>query len=179
MIELVRPDVAYEATFREAIGEALPDESSWAHEPERLTDFDGYVAWLHAQEQGRDLAPGHVRNSTRWLVDDGALVGRVHIRHELTEWLRSFGGHVGYYIRPSKRRLGYGRHALRLGLLEARALGLRRVLVTCDEDNAGSRRIIEHNGGLYENSMERTRRYWFDLPHASPACDVPAREPSL
>ena len=42
----------------------------------------------------------------------------------------------------------------------AKALGLDRVLVTCDEDNDGSRRTIERNGGVYEDSRKGKRRYW-------------------
>jgi predicted acetyltransferase len=33
-------------------------------------------------------------------------------------------------------------------------------LVTCDEDNVGSRRTIEGNGGRYEDSRQGKRRYW-------------------
>jgi len=34
------------------------------------------------------------------------------------------------------------------------------VLVTCDEDNVGSARTIEANGGVYEDSRQGKRRYW-------------------
>ena len=39
-------------------------------------------------------------------------------------------------------------------------LGIDPVLVTCDEDNLPSRRVIESNGGVYEDSREGKRRYW-------------------
>ena len=59
-------------------------------------------------------------------------------------------------------------------------MGLKRVLVTCDSDNIGSRKIIEHNGGRFESAMNMTTRtfrtegrkparridklrYWIDL----------------
>jgi predicted acetyltransferase len=38
-----------------------------------------------------------------------------------------------------------------------------RVLLTCDEDNAGSRATIEGAGGTYEDSRAGKRRYWIDL----------------
>jgi predicted acetyltransferase len=91
------------------------------------------------------------------------------IRHELNEWLRTIGGHIGYDIRPSRRREGLGKRQLALGLAEARALGLERVLLTCDADNVGSRRIIEGNGGVLEDEMEDPAtgkvklRFWIDL----------------
>jgi predicted acetyltransferase len=57
---------------------------------------------------------------------------------------------------------------LRLGLEKARDLGLRRVLVTCDETNIGSKKIIEYNGGVFENAVEaespiKKLRYWIDI----------------
>jgi predicted acetyltransferase len=38
--------------------------------------------------------------------------------------------------------------------------GLGQVLVTCDEENVASRKVIEANGGRYEDSNEGKRRYW-------------------
>ena len=73
-------------------------------------------------------------------------------------------------IRPtSERNKGYGKKMLSLALPKAKALGLNRVLITCDETNLGSRKIIEENGGVYEDSVSQgdglppKRRYWIDL----------------
>ena len=54
---------------------------------------------------------------------------------------------------PSRRCRGYGKAILALTLEVSREIGLRRVLVTCDSDNIGSRKIIEHNGGQFESAM--------------------------
>jgi predicted acetyltransferase len=85
----------------------------------------------------------------------------------LTPYLAEEGGHIGYDVRPSERRKGYGTHLLRLTLAEARRIGLTRVLVTADEANVPSWRIIEKNGGEYEPEVVRgklaaLRRYWID-----------------
>ena len=115
-----------------------------------------------------------------WLVDRGLYLGQTSIRPDLkTPYLVTYGGHVGYSIRPRRRRRGYGRRILELALERCRELGLERVLVTCDEDNVASRRIIEANGGLFESDMVmdartaraegrgggevRKLRYWIDL----------------
>jgi len=47
------------------------------------------------------------------------------------------------------------------------------VLVTCDDDNVGSIKAIEKNGGILENvvtapELDRPkRRYWFELGDAA------------
>ena len=50
--------------------------------------------------------------------------------------------------------------SLRESVQRLAGLGVDRVLVTCDEDNAGSRATIEKNGGIYEDSRNGKRRYW-------------------
>jgi predicted acetyltransferase len=98
-----------------------------------------------------------------WLVAGRDFLGRLCLRHTLTPSLLRLGGHIGYVIRPSRWRQGYGTRILALGLREARSLGLERVLVTCDADNVASRRIIEANGGVLENRIEHKLRFWIDL----------------
>jgi predicted acetyltransferase len=104
-----------------------------------------------------------------WLVDGETYVGRVNLRHRLNPRLRRLGGHIGYEIHPSLRRRGYGTRALALALERARALGLHRVLLVCAEENVGSRRIIEANGGRLEGIFrvrerpEPVCRCWIDL----------------
>jgi predicted acetyltransferase len=49
-----------------------------------------------------------------------------------------------------------------LAVVEAARLGIDRVLLACDEDNAGSRRVIEAAGGVFEDVRNGKRRYWID-----------------
>lgn len=37
------------------------------------------------------------------------------------------------------------------------------LLLTCDDDNIGSRRVIEANGGVLETVTDGTCRYWIRL----------------
>ncbi len=96
------------------------------------------------------------------------LVGRVSIRHTLTPVLEQIGGHVGYAVRPAFRRHGYGTQMLRLSIERLRAIGVEDVLVTCDDDNIGSIRVIEACGGMladvqqWADGIPGTRRYWID-----------------
>jgi predicted acetyltransferase len=49
---------------------------------------------------------------------------------------------------------------LRAALPVARALGIDRALITCDADNVGSRKVIEHNGGVRIDERNGRLRYW-------------------
>jgi predicted acetyltransferase len=136
-------------------------------------DLDGFerdpgrfLARLKRQETQRTA--GRVPELTYWAMLGDTWVGRIGIRPELNEWFEKLGGHIGYEVRPSQRRRGFGTEMLRLALPEAKAAGLRRVLVTCDESNAGSRKIIEKNGGIADvpfrpESGPLKLRYWIAL----------------
>ncbi|WP_298039211.1 GNAT family N-acetyltransferase [uncultured Microbacterium sp.] len=113
---------------------------------------------------------GYVHNDLYWIVDADEVVGFVSFRHELNDWLRRIGGHIGYAVRPTRRRQGYARTGLALALDRARELGLERVMLTCDDDNPGSFRTIEGAGGVLEDKIELPeeghallRRYWIAL----------------
>jgi len=87
------------------------------------------------------------------LVDGDTKVGFVQVRHKPShspEVPEGFASHIYYEIDPAYRDKGYGMEILRLALIEARKLNLQEVIVTCLEENAASRRIIEANGGVFE-----------------------------
>jgi predicted acetyltransferase len=170
MLFLTEPSVAYQDSFIHSVRE-FQDEGRQLHFNLNSlnSDFGAFVQKLHDMKDRAKLKPGIVPGSDFWLIDDNEFIGRFSLRYELNENLLRVGGHIGYEIRPSKRRQGYGTEILRLGLEKARELGLHRVLVTCDENNIGSKKIIEHNGGKLENAIEiegdpvKKLRFWIDI----------------
>jgi predicted acetyltransferase len=132
-------------------------------------DFGGFLRGLARYAAGVDLPPGHVPNSSFFLVHHDRIVGRSALRHRLTPALEHEGGHIGYDIRPLARRRGYGTLILALTLERARSLGLARALLTCDTDNTASARIIERNGGALAGRAVSHRtgklisQYWIEL----------------
>jgi predicted acetyltransferase len=132
-------------------------------------DFDEYLRRLKMYASGENLPAGHVRANTFFLLADGKLIGRGDLRHRLNARLAVMGGHIGYDVRPSERRKGYGSLILQLTLEKARALGLEKVFLTCDTDNIASAKIIEKHGGRLENQMiyeptgKLISQYWIEL----------------
>lgn len=167
---LTRPSVDYRDSYLESIRETQARRAVAAWELSALSaDFGGFVRDLLERGDPALTGPGRMPEMIYWLIDGGEYIGRVSLRHAVNDWVRTIGGHIGYEIRPSRRRRGYGTLILRLALPHAREMGLTRVLITCDEDNIGSKKIIEANGGRFETAVtvpghrSRKLRYWIDL----------------
>jgi predicted acetyltransferase len=123
--------------------------------------FAAYVTWLRDQVLEDSPRPaGYVPSTTLWWMDGTEYLGRIAIRHRLTASLREVGGHIGYDVRPSARRRGHATAMLRAALPVARGLGIASALITCDVDNVGSRKVIEHNGGELEDERNGKLRFW-------------------
>lgn len=138
---------------------------------EGLVDFNKYIEKLENRKEGIGLPKWWGPYFTYWLMDDHkGILGSIRIRKELTsEFLKNFGGHIGYDISPSHRKNGYGRLILKLGLEKTRQININPVLITCEPDNYASMRVIEANGGVFESEIvydvnnRVIRRYWIDM----------------
>jgi len=174
---LAAPKARYRRSFLEALREGFRRGNQPATDQARIREiereFPGYLREITDPSGTIRLPTGEtvpkVPFSIRWLVEGEEFIGEASIRHELNDRLLREGGHVGYGIRPSRQRRGYGRLILALALEECRCLCIERVLVTCDDGNLASARIIEANGGVLENVLDeavqcrRLRRYWISL----------------
>ena len=133
-----------------------------------LDDFGAYLNKIVEGRRTESLPPGWVPGTEFWLEEAGRVLACVRLRFWLTPELEREGGHIGYDVRPSMRRRGYGTAVLRLVLPLVRQHGIARVRITCDADNIGSIKIIERNGGVLDSeemspdSGKLIRQYWID-----------------
>jgi predicted acetyltransferase len=154
-----------EAAFRAACDALAAEGFNFGLDLEPGMAWDAYLKVLHDHRVGASQRAGRVPGT--FLVADagGEVVGRSSIRFALNDFLAREGGHIGYAVVPGYRRRGYATEILRQSLVIARANGVDRVLMICDEDNAGSRTVIEACGGQLESVVEDARpalirRYW-------------------
>jgi predicted acetyltransferase len=125
------------------------------------TAFAAYLQELAAEAlPDRRRRASVVAQTTLWWVDGAVFLGRVSIRHRLTNRLRQVGGHIGYDVAPSARRRGHAAAMLRAALPVAAELGIDPALVTCDVDNVASRKVIEGNGGRLFQAGDGKMRFW-------------------
>ena len=171
MMKLIVPDKAYLRSYREAFDEyAKNGVSTYSFTDPSSRDvfekFDRYA-------KERYLPTDRVGADYYWLVDDEKtlFIGEVVVRHKLNDALLQSGGHIGYGIRFSEWNRGYGTILLALALDKAKERRISPVLVTCNDDNAASARVIEKNGFTLSDKRivsgdgkdVLTRRYWKTL----------------
>ena len=138
----------------------------------KVTDenYKDFLIEIEHNKNMKQYKPDLVDQSTFVLVDENNhIYGGTNIRHELNENLLKHGGNIGYLVRPSERKKGYAKLLLKLTLEKCKQLNIKRVLVTCREENIASAKVIESNGGVYEKSLyveeknETYRRYWIEI----------------
>lgn len=172
MVKLILPCEEYLASYAEAFEEYQGFERR-AGNPLRDPHAGDLLREFADFRQATNLPEGYVGATAYWLVDDRArrFLGQIDIRHGLTERLRRYGGHIGYSVRLGEWGKGYGSLMLSLALPHARALGINRCLITCDDDNLASARVMEKNGFVLQDKLRQvvdgceivTRRYWKTL----------------
>ena len=165
MPELIAPQVSVAAAVRRVADPADADaHPAYGRLLAGLGDAElpGWVQRLLAET--RPAAPHDlgdpVATTHLWWVEGDTYLGRLAIRHALPPPPLWIGGHVGYWVCPDHRRRGHATAMLAAALPVAAQLGLDCVLVTCAAANAGSRRAIEANGGLFDGELDGQRRYW-------------------
>jgi predicted acetyltransferase len=163
-MRLILPSIKYKKEYLKALKEGLKEtQETRLDQPKKNQSFNDFIKTLREKSQGINLPQGYVPATTLWLIDKNKFIGKVSIRHKLNKKLLNHGGHIGYYVRPSKRRMGYGSKILKLSLKKASKIGISKVLLTCDQDNLASKKIIEKNQGILKKEVSGECHYWINL----------------
>lgn len=176
-ITLIRPTIAYKKQAKEMMEEARKYDADnpniWAgySSMQKCNTYEEWLEKLDADLDFDNIKPGRVPAATYFLlrISDNKIIGIINIRYELNEYLENFGGHIGYSIRATERRKGYGRKQLLLALEKCLEIHINKVLITCRESNKASAKVIESCGGIYEDTRfnekenDNFKRYWINL----------------
>ena len=168
MIKLIVPNKEYLQSYIEAYNE-YADNSVSTYSFTDTSSCDIFEKFDRYRNE-RDLPPDRVGEDKYWLVDDEkrVFIGEIAIRHRLNDALAKRGGHIGYAVRYGEWGRGYGTKMLGLALEKAKEMHISPVLITCNDDNIASARVVEKNGFVLKDRIitsidgedRLTRRYW-------------------
>lgn len=170
-IILVKPDLSYTDEIIKYKEESLA-ESPLINGSAGLNRFSSIEDWLEELKKRscEDTVPEGLVPSSTYLglrEKDNYIVGMIDIRHYLNEYLTQVGGHIGYGVRKTERNKGYAKQMLKLALEKCKELKIKRVLITCDEDNIASEKVILSANAKLEDIRnvdgENKKRFWIEL----------------
>lgn len=170
-IILVKPDLSYADEIIKYKEESLA-ESPIINGSAGLDRFSSIEDWLQELKKRscEDTVPKGLVPSSTYLglrEKDNYIVGMIDIRHYLNEYLTQVGGHIGYGVRKTERNKGYAKQMLKLALEKCKELKIKKVLITCDEDNIASEKVILSANAKLEDIRnvdgENKKRFWIDL----------------
>ena len=170
-IILVKPDLSYADEIIKYKEESLAESPiiNGSAGLDRLSSIEDWLEELNKRSCEDTVPKGLVPSSTYLGVreKDNYIVGMIDIRHYLNEYLTQVGGNIGYSVRKSERNKGYAKQMLKLALEKCRDLKMKKVLITCDEDNIASEKVILSANAKFEDIRsadgENKKRFWIDL----------------
>ena len=170
-IILVKPDLSYADEIIKYKEESLAESPiiNGSAGLDRLSSIEIWLQELKKRSCEDTVPKGLVPSSTYLAVreKDNYIVGMIDIRHYLNEYLTQVGGHIGYGVRKTERNKGYAKQMLKLALEKCKKLKIKRVLITCDEDNIASEKVILSANAKLEDirnvNGENKKRFWIDL----------------
>jgi predicted acetyltransferase len=170
MARLALPHIQFKESYINAVVE-FQREDLWTDLdiPFLQNRFEDYVIDFDRTRKGMGLPLGWVPATEYWWVQGDEFLGRIDIRHRLTDALKKFGGHIGYEVRPTERKKGHGKEMLKAVLPCAKEMRIEKLLITCDSDNIASQRMILSVGGVFQDEIMNegknspTQRYWVGI----------------
>ncbi len=169
MLELVVPNISHKEQWEEI----MEDWGNTVRRPriffqETFEDFykntEKLAKWDDLEKKISQCSIFFLKNS-----ESDRILGFFWLRHHLgfPDDIK-YWGHIGYWIRLNERWKWYAKEWLRLTLLEAKKIAIDKILITCDDDNIASAKVIEANGWILESynyapDGTKRKRYWIDL----------------
>jgi len=170
-IILIKPNLSYADEIIKYKEEALFEKAiiNGSINLEKFSSVEGWLEELKKRSSQETVPEGLVPSSTYLAVreKDNYIVGMIDIRHYLNEYLTQVGGNIGYGVRKTQRNKGYAKQMLKLALEKCKELKIKKVLITCDEDNIASEKVILSANAKLEDIRnvdgENKKRFWIDL----------------
>ena len=170
-IILVKPNLSYADEIIKYKEESLAESPiiNGSAGLDRLSSIEDWLEELKKRSCEDTVPKGLVPSSTYLGVreKDNYIVGMIDIRHYLNEYLTQVGGNIGYSVRKTERNKGYAKQMLKLALEKCKELKIKKVLITCDEDNIASEKVILSANAKFEDIRnvdgENKKRFWIDL----------------
>lgn len=131
--------------------------------------FEDWINDLEKNKHEENLPESYSPQTLYLAIDNNEIVGAIGIRWKRVPILMTFGGLIGYSIRPSKRGNGYASKMLKLTLDKLKNTNVENILITCKDFNIASKKVIEKNGGILENTYSNVDdgytylRYWIKI----------------
>lgn len=160
-MKLVKPHKKYLSSYVEAIEEGFPiggcsDDYIFVRD-----NFSKHIKnILKPREIWNDgIYRDDVPFERYWIIENDIFVGNLILREEMTDFHEILGGNLGYRIRKGFCGRGYATKALYFALEICKKKKMNEILITCNDDNFPSIRVIEKNNGILINKVKPD---WFD-----------------
>ncbi len=133
-------------------------------------NFNDWLKYLEKNKYEENLPDLYSPHTLYLAINDyNQIVGAIGIRWKQVPILMTFGGLIGYSVRPSQRGKGYATEMLKLALDKFKNTNIQNILITCKDFNIASKKVIEKNGGIFENTYSNVDdgytylRYWIKI----------------
>lgn len=113
-------------------------------------DSEAYFKKRIAYAEGQQLPDGWPAISMYFCIEGERILGAIRVRHGTNPYIENVIGHIGYETLSQSR--GKGVATKMLSWVKQQVIE-NDAIVTCDESNLASQKVIEKCGGQYLNTF--------------------------